>query len=325
MLCFAHGLPRDAQERVCQIFFERFNIAGFTILDRPLAQLYASNSLSGLTVDVGLYSTDICPVYDCFVQHNCCMSTPIGLRDCELYLVHLLKSKQELIKTLSPEDTPLSPEQLHDTLIELVRHLYKEGHIRAPNSNDVLQDVEDEGLTNIAAVLVAGKEKSIIETGMKKKATAKASAAEQARAKEIEALDLIQVDFLEKTLTIGRERHRFCEPLFDPSVLKGVQGLAPKPENTPLEQIFSVQDACGFAMLKVDIYMRIMIWSSLLVTGEINAVKGSWISVFLLGVSFNASIRDRRNCSNISLNLLSQQYRSSVRDTTKIYTSPSHS
>lgn len=84
-----------------------------------------------------------------------------------------------------------------------------------PVEGMAVREAEDEGITDIAAVLVAGKEKAVIESGMKRRATAKASAAEQARAKEIEALDLVTIEFRGKEVTLGKERHRFCEPLFD--------------------------------------------------------------------------------------------------------------
>jgi queuine/archaeosine tRNA-ribosyltransferase len=35
------GLPRSSCERICQMFFERFNVAGFSILERPMAQMYS--------------------------------------------------------------------------------------------------------------------------------------------------------------------------------------------------------------------------------------------------------------------------------------------
>jgi hypothetical protein len=44
-------------------------------------------------------------------------------------------------------------------------------------------------------VLITGKVKAVIESGMKRRATAKVSVAEQVRAKEIEALDLIIIKF----------------------------------------------------------------------------------------------------------------------------------
>ena len=58
------GLPRSSCEHICQMFFERFNVAGFSILERPMAQMYACNALNGLVIDLGYHWTDISAVYD---------------------------------------------------------------------------------------------------------------------------------------------------------------------------------------------------------------------------------------------------------------------
>lgn len=277
LLTFIHGLSRDAHENICQIFFERFNIAALSILERPLAQMYAANGLSGLVVDIGQDKTDITPINDCFVQHNCCDTVPLGIIDCELYLAHLLKSNQNIVNILSPPDAPLTPEVLHSTLVELAQQVWRDGLVKVPSDGETAQEPDDEGVTNIAAVLVAGKEKAVIESGMKKRANAKASAAEQARAKEIEALDLITVQFREYSLTLGRERHRFCEPLFDPTLLYGVEGIREKPKVA--DSILSVQDACGLAVAKADVDARLLIWGGLFVTGDCTSlVKGVFVS-----------------------------------------------
>jgi len=44
--------------------------------------------------------------------------------------------------------------------------------------------------------------------------------AKKAKHKEIEVLDLVTLELNVKGLTVGRERHMFCVPLFDPRVLK---------------------------------------------------------------------------------------------------------
>ena len=67
MLSIAAGLSRDAYERVCQIFFERFNAAGFAILERPMIQFYATISgtlLSGVVVDID-QSGECSPCFRC--------------------------------------------------------------------------------------------------------------------------------------------------------------------------------------------------------------------------------------------------------------------
>ncbi|KAL6304501.1 actin-like ATPase domain-containing protein [Sparassis latifolia] len=276
LLSILPGLSRDAYERICQIFFERFNVAGFGILDRPVAQFYAvisGNQLSGVIVDIDRDHTDITPIYDGFVQHTARTSTPLGLRDCQLYLAHLLRSNQSVMAALSPPASPLSPEALQPVLLELAEHIWQEGLIKALAEGEAARDIEEEGVTDIAAVLVAGKEKAVIESGMKKKANAKASAAEQARAREIEALDLVTVQFRGHTLTVGKERHRFCEPLFDPNLLTSLPGIEPKArKDVP---ILPIQTAVGEAVGRTEVDQRAYIWQGLFVTGEItNHIKG---------------------------------------------------
>lgn len=102
LLSIYSGLSRETYERVCQIFFERFNVAGLGILERPMAQLYATTCLSGVVVDIEYDKTDITPIYDGFIQRIACDTIPLGIRDCQNYLVHILRSNQSLMNTLFP-------------------------------------------------------------------------------------------------------------------------------------------------------------------------------------------------------------------------------
>jgi actin-related protein 9 len=290
MLSIAPGLSRDSSERICQIFFERFNVAGFAILERPMAQVYATGQLSGVVVDIGYERTDVSPVYDGFMVHSARSGTSLGIRDCEIYLANLLRSNQSVMTAASPPDSPSDPVAVQKFLLDFVKHVWSEGHIRVPSDGQIAEVLEDEGVTDIAAVLVAGKEKAVIEAGTKKKATAKASAAEQARAKEIEALDLITVQFRDHSITLGKERHRFCEPLFDPTFLK----MLPPNDVNGSEDPLSLQDAVGFSVSQTEVDQRQYIWQGLFVTGDLtNCVKGelsgcSWrrsrAQYYLLGV-----------------------------------------
>lgn len=237
-----------------------------------MSQIYAVNNLSGIVVDISEEVTDITPIYDGSILHPTRTSVALGTRHCDNYLANLLKSNQGLINTLSPPETPLDQETLHSTLMELVRQMVKEGHIKVPSDGETAAP-EDEGVTDIAAVVVAGREKAVIESGMKKKATAKASAAEQARAREIEALDLINLQFRGYSVTVGKERHRFCEPLFDPHLLLGLYGTAPA--DPTAERPLPIQDVVGHAISQTDVDQRQYLWQGLLVTGDITRhVKG---------------------------------------------------
>lgn len=273
MLSIAPGLSRSSQERICQIFFERLNVASFAIVERPMTQIYATGQLSGVVVDVGYEKTDVSPIYDGFIVHSARSSTSLGIGDCERHLANLLRSNHSVMAVASPPDSPRDPEAIQAFLLDFVKYIWSEGHIRVPSDGQIAEPLEDEGITDIAAVLVAGKEKAVIEAGTKKKATAKASAAEQARAKEIEALDLITLQFHDHSITLGKERHRFCEPLFDPSLLRSLPQTA---ELGPEEYPLSLQDTVGYSVGQTDIDHRQYVWQGLFVTGDLaNCVKGT--------------------------------------------------
>lgn len=277
LLTFFPGLSRDTYERICQIFFERFNVAGLAILERPVSQMYATSALTGVVIDISEECTDITPIYEGTLIRPGRASLALGTRHCYNYLANLLKYNQGIVNTLSPPENPLDPDTLHNTLINFVKQMVQDGHIKVPSDGETAAP-EDEGVTDIAAVVVAGREKAVIESGMKKKATAKASAAEQARAREIEALDLITVQFQDHSLTVGKERHRFCEPLFDPHLLVGLYGT--EPLDPSADKPLPIQDVVAQAITQTEIPLqnRQYLWQGLFVTGEITRhVKGDAI------------------------------------------------
>ena len=119
---------------------------------------------------------------------------------------------------------------------------------------------------------------------MKKKAKEKATAAEQARAKEIEALDLVTIKFREVNVTLGKERHRFCEPLFDPTLLEVVPALSKKA--FPAENVRPLQVAVAHAVSLCEVDQRQYIWQGLFVTGELtNHIKGMSSYTFRIPLS----------------------------------------
>lgn len=278
LLSFFPSLSRDTYQQLSQLFFERFNVAAFSVLERPIAQFYAALSgtdLSGLVVDIDDTHTDVYPIHDNLLVHNAHVVVDYGIRDCEHYLAHLLLSNSSVVSTLSPPENPLTPEKLHETLVEVARQIWKEGLVKVLAEGEAA-DLDEEGITDIAAVVVAGKEKAVIESSLKKRANQKASAAEQARAKEIEALDLVTMEFQGKSLTLGKERHRFCEPLFDPSLLVGVPGIPKKTRGQ--QSVLPLQSAVGHAVGLTEVDARQYIYQGLFVTGELTShIKGEHI------------------------------------------------
>lgn len=274
LLSIFPGLSRTSYETICQMFFERFNVAGFAVLDRPMAQFFSAitgTDLSGVVIDIGQDYTDISPIYEGFIVHRARLSLSYGISDCERYLAQLLRSNQGVLSTLFPSGLP-SPELVQKTLVELARQVWQEGLVKVLAEGEAA-DIEEEGVTDIAAVLVAGKEKAVIETGMKKRANAKATAAEQARAREIEALDLVTVQFGEHTVTLGKERHRFCEPLFDPTLVASIPGSTSN-RSDPNVQMMPLPVAIGHAITGVEVDYRQYVYQGFFVTGDLtNHVK----------------------------------------------------
>ncbi|KIY52936.1 actin-like ATPase domain-containing protein [Fistulina hepatica ATCC 64428] len=261
----ATGLPRSSYERICQMFFERFNVAAFTILERPMAQIYATSVTTGVVIDIDYHKTDVTPVLDGIPVLSARVTTTLGMHDCEIYLANLLRSNQSVMTAI--ESLQLSPADQQAALLELVRNLWKEGHIKPPSHGEMASTLEDEGVTDIAAVLVAGKEKAVIESGMKRKLNAKASAAEQARAREIEAMDLLTVTFRETSITLGKERHRYCEPLYDTELALPLRSNDRSSKSN--EPCLSLQDAVALSISKTDSEQHRLLWQGLFVTGNI--------------------------------------------------------
>jgi actin-related protein 9 len=247
-----------------------------------MAQLYAAGALSGVVVDIGDTLTDITPIYDGFPLAGARTTIRVGTRHCERFLAHLLRSNTSVTAVLAELAVP--PAEQPAALLELARQAWQAGLVRVPVDGMAVRETEDEGVTDIAAVLVAGKEKAVIESGMKRRLTAKATAAEQARAKEIEALDLITIEFRGKEVTLGKERHRFCEPLFDSNLLALGEGATLDEQASPEGEGMSMtlQDAISHAVRLTDVDQRQYIWLGLMVTGDIATyVKGKFSSAKL--------------------------------------------
>lgn len=51
--------PKQDREKLTQLMFETFNVAGYYVIDSCVASLYASAKINGVAVDVGHTSTHI--------------------------------------------------------------------------------------------------------------------------------------------------------------------------------------------------------------------------------------------------------------------------
>jgi actin-related protein 9 len=87
-------------------------------------------------------------------------------------------------------------------------------------------------------------------------------------------MDLVQTRYGDITVTLGKERHRFCEPLFDAQVQARIR-------NIDSSSAIPVQEGVHLAIRGVDVDYRLKVWDGLFITGEISSVvKGEAVLVF---------------------------------------------
>lgn len=249
-----HGLSKDESEKITQIFFERFNVPVFALVERPVLGLYASGSVNGLFIDIGYDSTDIVPVLETMPQYTAATHWKLGVRELSIYLASLLKSDTHL---LSHERlSVLGEEEKFDALVEIAQELFNH-----PESLSLLPEEDEkekkrgEGL-DIAAALVNGQEQNLID---EKDAKENNPAASQGR---------FEVHWRGSAVSVGKIRQRFWEPLFNMKLLMGLKGIEEEQTLVSLpEAIVNTVDQC-------EIETRQQILNGLVLAGPLSGAKG---------------------------------------------------
>lgn len=281
-----------------QTLFERLNLPAISLVSRPLAALYAMNSITGVVVDVGLEATTVSPVSDSTVFTNGVIEVPLGVKHCEAYMASLLANVPSVVEALTspipapepaaegstdapPPPPPSYPDTpLPETLLRLAKHLWTVNAIRPLlMGGQILTVEEEEGVTDIAAALAAGKERALIEAKAANAKSHKSAArqAEDAKKKAAAAAadgaaadaDVVLVEFEGREFYIGRVRNKFCEPLFDPTLLAGVDGVDDKTSS----ELVSVQEAVHQSIGAVFGSEKLSLWEGVVVVGEMSRIR----------------------------------------------------
>ncbi|SPO24248.1 related to macronuclear actin 1 [Ustilago trichophora] len=248
-------ISRATHAYLTQIFFEHFNSAAITIAEKPLLSCYGVGTMNACVVDLGYESCDITPVIECLVQSNANIKTDVGARHCILYLAHLLRRDQSLVKAIqtllrytrkasSASWRQTDDAALRNAMFSLAQQLVEEGLVLdeeavkkgAGGIAAAVDGEDDEGNFDIAAVLVEGSKKHDEEEDERRRAM------EANQSEEIDEAILasitgedgqagastddkaVLVHFRGLKLKVGPERFRFIEPLFRPELLKDVAG-----------------------------------------------------------------------------------------------------
>ncbi|KAK0523533.1 hypothetical protein OC835_006230 [Tilletia horrida] len=290
LLSLPAPVHRDTYTTVAQIFFELFNTPALSIVETPLVSAYAAGTLTGVTVDIGWAGCTITPVVDCEVRHEAIVRTRVGTRLCTVWLAHLLAQDSSIVQELgrlanssSAASSSSSTQQsaVQNLLVELAQLLVDGGYIRMSDESDSTgtraDGLDDEGNLDIAAALVQGRERDLVEEQERKKeAEAAAAAAEAAANGDGTAAEggangsadktkdepksgqpggstdpnAVTVDFHGRRITVGPNRFRFAEPMLsDPTLLHSVKlphMRRERPGSSQAQDVADEEDERGF-------------------------------------------------------------------------------
>jgi actin-related protein 9 len=264
LLALPAPVSRAAHSIITRVFFELFNAPSLSIVETPLLSSYACGTLSSVVVDVGWESCSVSPVLDCAVQHAALTRCNVGLRHCALYLAHLLRRDASLTDALikldsrhaastsrTGESASDAQETLHQSFAALALQLIHEKHARF-EAGDLPAGAEqqnDDEEFDVAAALIAGREKAAIEEQEARNKAALAGSDPEAQAIAAKAASqaskpsddvqpgandeegAVQTVFRGVRLQVGPgPLGQVAEPLFNPAVLANVRGIDSGPD-----------------------------------------------------------------------------------------------
>lgn len=263
MLTLPPTLTRDTLATTTRTVFDTFNAPGLCIAEEAQVSAYAAGVLTATVVDVGWEHCTISPVLEQsgIVSHAVTRSD-VGLRHVAIYLAHLLSRDESVVQALITLDArrnargetgaDSSGDLLAVRLFELAIHLISQGKVQATLQGEgyatkMAREDEEEAEFDIAAALVAGRERAAIEEqDRRNRAALEASNREatqglapnnqgqgnllndkdgqaQSGASREEGAETVQFQGL--TIRVGPgPLTQACEPLWDPSVLSSLRG-----------------------------------------------------------------------------------------------------
>ncbi|GAA94194.1 hypothetical protein E5Q_00842 [Mixia osmundae IAM 14324] len=269
------GLPYSYSEGITRLVFERLYLPALAIYERPLAQLYALGYTSGLAVDIDATGTEINVVLDNQVQPQARVRCPIGSDDCDRYLADLLLRADPQLPALLAPDGEVSPGGIQAALLAIVSSLKDQDAIKfaselldlnhvAPGMSEAVQSAAvtegtEEGEFDIARLVAQGKVDALVRGKTSGEATPSTE-------------DVVSVPHPLRPdgpeISIGPIRHRYAEPLFDPSLIINDGPSA------STGQSLSLQEAAALSVSSLEAPMRPSAWDIVCVTGPPSRIPG---------------------------------------------------
>lgn len=91
--------PRRNRERMCEVFFETFNVPALFVSVQAVLSLYATGRVTGVVLDSGDGVTHAVPIYEGFALTHSVQRTDIAGRDVTRFLKLLLRKEGVLLNT----------------------------------------------------------------------------------------------------------------------------------------------------------------------------------------------------------------------------------
>lgn len=266
MFLFPASLSLDEKELLTQLLFEKLHLSAVMMFDRPTAVLYASGLISGLVIDVFPKSTELSLIADNDTLLQ--LSNPLGEDDCDAWLAHLLLRANPSLPALLNPSSPLAEhsDALHSALRRLIQVLKRSNAIafasdlvtvQRPSKQEQpppdldsaqappTQAPQEEGSNDMTEAIMSGNVDKLINK--KKPTAANGETAPDGDAEQsgpdagiFHAPHPLNTSL--PPIPVGPERHRWAEPLFDPTLLLQC-GRAPSDLHQKLSLVQSVQNA----------------------------------------------------------------------------------
>lgn len=279
-------LSSGQMHALAQTTFERLNFPAVQLIARPVASLFAMGAVTGVVVDVGLERTTVTPVVDTVVHQPGVVEVALGAADLERHLVEILRGQPNVLASLAEppaEDTPAPDpalaQDVDSQLVRLARVLWQTNRLRPLllGGAALPKEQEEEGVTDIAAALVAGRDKALLadkaakshKSAARREEDAKKRAAEDARKKALaegeEEADVTTLEFEGRTVDVGFARQRAAEPLFEPALAQG----------GAQDGAIGLGEAVWLSVGTLPPLDRLAVWEGVAVVGELSRIKSA--------------------------------------------------
>lgn len=248
---------QDDKERVTHMFFEKFLVPAFYIIEDSLASLFAYGRQTGLVIDIGYETTTITAIEDSQIIDYARVTYDKGGNDVTQYFKKLLLNS---VIMNDANSEPISKDIISDEMVEFVKcssicECIPADGIKVHDSEPEVENKE-EGIIDVAAIIASGRTREYLAQKEKERH----SGVGQIHTQENHEKKFNQVEYKGMKLSIGSERFHVMDQFLDNKCLDGVPNLIDL-------ILLCVQSTC-------DISRRNELWENIVLVGNGSQIHG---------------------------------------------------